>query len=165
MNTQDVVFNAIEHHPCLHFRALLKLTGLAVGQLQHHIYQLLRNEEVVSFRLFRHTRYCLKGINQEDRVILGVLQLPVCSQIILHILEHDGEHCRALNQHLTISPSTLSWYITRLEQAKILTKKRHGKQKCLHVLEPYHVQSILEEYKESLFDCSVHGFMDAWRPR
>jgi predicted transcriptional regulator len=165
MNTQDIVFNAIEQYPCLHFRALLKFTGLAVGQLQHHVYELVRNDEVVSFKLFGNTRYCAISVSPQDRILIGVLRLPRCRQIIVHILEHEGTHCRDICTRIGLTPPTLSWYAARLASIGVIVKKRHGGKQCLHLREPERITAFISACSESLLDKSVHGFMDAWAPR
>jgi predicted transcriptional regulator len=165
VSARDNILAIIERSPGIHFRGILQLTGLAIGQVQHHLYSLIKAGDIVSFKLFRHTRYCTPFVLPEDRAILGVLQLPVCKCIILHMLEHAGEHCSALNRHVKVSPSTLSWYVSRLEQAGVLAKQRHGRRQCLHLRDPVRVRGLLEQYSETFFYRSVRGFMDAWRPR
>jgi predicted transcriptional regulator len=165
MNTRCVVFNSIEQNPCLHFRALLKLTDLAVGQLQHHVYKLVRNDEVASFKLFGNTRYCSISVSPQDRILLGVLRLPRCRQIIAHLLEHEGTHCRDLCARIELTPPTLSWYTARLASIGVIVKKKHGCKQCLHLRQPERVKALIDVHRESFLEESVHGFMDAWASR
>lgn len=45
-----MLFDSVAKNPGLHFRELQRKTGLAVGQLEYHLYQLEKNGRIVSRR-------------------------------------------------------------------------------------------------------------------
>jgi predicted transcriptional regulator len=165
MTTRALVYDTIERFPGMHFRELVRATGLAIGQLQYHVHALAKAHDIVAYRLFRHMRYCTPAIQEPDRALLGVLRLPVCKNIVIHLLDHSGAHCGQLSAHVNVAPSTFSWYVARLEKLGIVAKERHGQRNCVHLCEPERVKDILAHYRESFTERSVRGFMDAWRPR
>lgn len=165
MTTRTLVVNAVERFPGLHFRALARATGLAIGQLQHHLHGLVKRQEVIAYSLFSNVRYCTPAVGTQDRILLGVLRLPLCREIITHLLGHEGAHCKQLSRHVRVSPSTFSWYVSRLANTGIVHRQKHGRHKCMHLRDPERVRFVLEHYRDSFAERTLNNFMDTWRPR
>jgi len=142
-STRNIILSQISLHPGIHFRALQRVSKLSVGQLQHHLHSLLRKKEIAAFPFFQYTCYCLPQISPEDRTLYAVLMHPVCKQIISHLLTHKDAHCHHVTSHIKLSPSTLSWYLSRLRKENIIMEQKHGKHKCLHLAHPQKIAELI----------------------
>ena len=60
--TQQRVKKVIEKEPGIHFRGLIARTELAVGQVQHHLHQLVLLKEIVEYPVYGRMCYCVSQI-------------------------------------------------------------------------------------------------------
>ncbi len=56
-NSREILLDIIEKNPGLHFRELQRRSGLAIGQLEYHLYRMERDKTIVSRRDGRLLRY------------------------------------------------------------------------------------------------------------
>ncbi len=146
MKQTERVLSAIKQKQGIHFRELLRTTHYTIGQLQHHVHKLLKENKIVPFGLFRYTCFCTPEIKQQDRIIIGLIRQPSSRKILAHLLAHEGQHCSSLRSHMALSPSTISWHLKRLEQLDIVETKRHGHSKCIHFKHPEHIKHLLANF-------------------
>ena len=63
---------------------------------------------------------------------------------------------------LGLSPSALSYYLSKLRKQGVLRKEKQGKNVFYVVEEPKEALKLIISYRESFTDSLVNSFMDAW---
>lgn len=143
MSKRTDVLSVIESCPGIHFRGIVEAAGLAIGQGQYHVSALHKEGRVRKARLFGYVRYFPMKTVKADFPILAALRIPVCRKIIAHIASHEGMHCGQIEEHVRLAKSTVSWHLARLEREGVIRKVRHGRQVCVHFVDPMRVRSVL----------------------
>ena len=63
---------------------------------------------------------------------------------------------------LGLSPSALSYYLSKMRKKGVLRKEKHGKNVFYIVEKPEEVLKLIISYRESFVDNLVNSFMDTW---
>jgi len=79
--------------------------------------------------------------------ILAALRVSACRRILAHIASHEGMHCARIEEHVSISKSTLSWHLARLEKEQVIKSVPHGAKRCIHFVRPLRTRALLESMK------------------
>lgn len=143
MSKRADVLSVIELCPGIHFRGIRESLGLAIGQTQYHVNVLYKEGSIRKERLFGYVRYFPVRTLRGDFPILAALRIPVCRKIIAHIASHEGMHCGQIEEHVRLAKSTVSWHLARLEREGVIRKVRHGRQVCVHFVDPMRVRLVL----------------------
>ena len=61
-----------------------------------------------------------------------------------------------------LAPSTVSWYLKKLQNYEIITKLEEGKTTYKLLIEENQIIVLLVSYKESFFDSLVDRVIDMW---
>lgn len=89
-STRDSIFDLIEENPGIHFREIQRRSGLAVGQVEYHLYQLEKESRIVTREDGKVKRYfCANEGSYSERQVLFYLRSNN-SREILQKLAHSG---------------------------------------------------------------------------
>ncbi len=90
LSARDSIVSAINDNPGIHFREIQRKTGLAVGQLEYHLYQ-LENDEEISIREDGNTkRYFSANFGTyQERLILFYLRSNNSRDILQKLSRYD----------------------------------------------------------------------------
>lgn len=90
-SSREVLLAVIESNPGLHFRELQRRTGLAVGQLEYHLYQMEKDRTIVSRRDGRLLRYFsnISG-NALERNLSYHLRSKFSRDLLMELLRNKG---------------------------------------------------------------------------
>ena len=69
--TREIILNVIRENPGIHFRAIQRVTGLATGHVEYHLYQLEKDEQIKVRKDGRFKRYFLYATSDPVRNNLG----------------------------------------------------------------------------------------------
>ncbi len=90
LSTRDSIFGLIEENPGIHFREIQRRSGLAVGQVEYHLYQLEREQRIVTREDGKVKRYfCSTEESYTERQILFYLRSNASNEV-LQKLAHSG---------------------------------------------------------------------------
>ena len=150
--------------PGLHFREIQRRLGLANGALEHHLRTLLRSGIIESERDGQFVRFYPPPILHEERTYISILRQPRLREIITFLILRPESDYKTIAQELNLSPSTITWYLKRLEQMGVITReKRRGSElTCFQISEPEKLAKILSVYRQSFLDKAVDSFLDTW---
>ncbi|EQB69642.1 MAG: transcriptional regulator, ArsR family [Thermoplasmatales archaeon Gpl] len=98
---RTILIHIIESEPGLHFRALQRKTGMAVGQLEYHLYKLEKEDEIMIRKDGRYKRYFLIASSDNTRKILGYhLRNKVSRNVIMLLLRKKEMNLETLNEKI-----------------------------------------------------------------
>ncbi len=98
---RTILIHIIESEPGLHFRALQRKTGMAVGQLEYHLYKLEKEDEIMIRKDGRYKRYFLIASSDNTKKILGYhLRNKISRNIIMLLLRKREMSIQALNERM-----------------------------------------------------------------
>jgi predicted transcriptional regulator len=165
LESRNKVYQIIEASPGLHFRELQRRSGLAVGALQYHLDTLQKNHLIRVEKQGRFNRYfSVRGaqLGEQEKTI-SVLRQESARKIILFLLEKKQANNFDIANVSKLSASTVSWHLTKLVEAGIVSEKRAGRQKLFFVSNPQQTAQLLVSYKKTFFDELVDNFVDTWQ--
>ncbi len=160
------LFEAIKEFPGIHMRELQRKTGMALGTLRYQIRFLEKHGLIVERKEGRLlTYYPAKGgadVDARDKKYLSILRQELPRLIVLHLMMHPHSTHGEMKGHFNVSPSTLSYHLKRLAQARIIEKDENGR---YYVIEEERVAKVLITYRQSFLDAMVDTFVRFWEGR
>jgi predicted transcriptional regulator len=122
VDTKSKILKYINSVPGIRFRELLRLTGLPNGTLEYQLKILESIHKVTSFRRSgRRKGYFPIDFPADESHILEHIRNQVARQIVIFILENDLCTFDSILKNIKKAPSTLSWHLKRLSEAKIIS--------------------------------------------
>ena len=189
---QKEIFHFVQKNPGTHLRELQRrLSVSSMGNLEYHIRVLEKLKLVVERREGGYKRYYPVHGAVKNKELLALLRQKVPRRITILILkkmrksghleledesepdpeekknkEPDPADCGAtpfeLMGELGLSPSALSYYLSKMRKSKVLRKEKQGKNVFYVVEEPQEALKLIISYRESFTDSLVNSFMEAW---
>ena len=158
------IYELIRKSPGIHFRKLQKKLGIAVGNLQYHLDRLeeLGLIEVVKEKGYKRYYVTPLRFSDEEKKIMSALRVRTEKLILIYLLTNPFAKERELSKALNLSPSMISWHISKLVKLGIIDKVRNKAQLTLHIKDPEKVEKMLITYRETLIDKLVEGFIEVW---
>jgi predicted transcriptional regulator len=122
-HTEVMLLKYINNIPGIRYRQLLRKMNLANGVLSYHLRILERSKEIRAHRIRNVlTSYYPKGTKVTNWVVIEYLSNSIFLQLIKLMLKKKGfSKFMELQMHIDRSPSTTSWYIKKLKDAKIIS--------------------------------------------
>lgn len=157
-----IIYENIKKFPGIHFRELLRKSDIAVGQLSHHLAYLEKLGTIKEKKYNGFTRFFPQELKEHDRNLLSVLRNKNSRKILLKLLETSKISHKEMVNYLKLSPSTVTWYLERLNQADVVIRIRRGKQQNYYLKNKEELVKILQAYKESFLDKLVNKFIETW---
>ncbi len=138
--------------PGLHFKGIQRALGVPNGTLQYHLERLEDEGLVKRHHILGYTRFYPSEIIPDDAKVIGILRQPNIKKILRFLVMNQEATFNELVKVLNLSPSTVAWYLKRLEAMRIISKER---------LEDGHVRYFLTEHEKvkNLLDVLESGIM------
>jgi len=113
----------INNKPGIRYRQLLRKSNLANGVLSYHLKILERSKNIKVHRIrYGLTSYYPKSTKGSDWIVIEHLSNNVFAQIIKFMLKRKGfSKFVEIQKHIDRSPSTTSWYLKKLKDARIIS--------------------------------------------
>jgi predicted transcriptional regulator len=150
--------------PGLHFREIKRRLGLANGTLNYHLMMLMKSGTIELEHDGHYIRFYPTSLIHEERTLISILRQPRQRAIVTFLLQHpEADYC-AIVRELKLSPSTIVWYLKRLEQSGVVKCERKSgcRSVCFGIAEPEKMIKILSTYKLSFLDKAVDRFLATW---
>src|SRR3989338_7877696 len=136
-----------------HFREIERKSGLSTGPVKYHLDYLARAGLIKRGKKGNNVRYFPKEFTEENREIMGFLRQESVRKIIIHILTSNGCTHDDIVRAVSLSPSTVSWHLKKLENAGALGSARHGRKTSYNLLvDKNRIADLLISYQESFLD-------------
>lgn len=112
----------IKQNPGIHFREMLRVSGLGNGTLQYQLAQLERLGLIRAHRTIGFTRFYNSDVSKTDVELLYYLKQRTCREIIRLLLDHpsDAFTFQKIVQMIGKAPSTVSVHLGRLIDHKVV---------------------------------------------
>ena len=161
-NKRDKIFKIIDSFPGIRYRDILRLTNLKNGTLSHHL-SILEKRSIIKIGKTENsniTRYFPASTPLDETLILNYLKIKTTKSIILMLQDtDDGVSFNEILNHINKAPSTTSWNLKRLVDAKIVGRKRGKEVSLFLLLNKELVEKILGENNKTLLDRSIDNYI------
>ncbi|MBT4059376.1 MAG: hypothetical protein HOE69_03620 [Euryarchaeota archaeon] len=135
VQTRGRIEGYVEAHPGIHFSALRDGLTLANGVTAHHIHQLEKAGELISWQDGRRRRYAVSGIDPKK---LHELEHPVTGmqRAILEVLAEAGEigiSSIEIRTKLEASKQLMAYHLRQLSERELIAKEGKGRRAIWHL--------------------------------
>lgn len=162
MNRETEIINIIEKNPGIKFREIMRETGLKNGVLSYHTRKLEENGSVKIDRKSGETRFYPLFVTEEESVLITSLRRDTQRYILLSLLEGKPLLFSEIVQKVKKSPSTVSTFLARLVDDKIVEIKIIELKKTYFLKNVDMVHEIIEKYNPVLLERTAYSFADTF---
>ncbi|MFB6206315.1 MAG: winged helix-turn-helix transcriptional regulator [Haloglomus sp.] len=157
------IYQRIADAPGVHFRALLDDLEYAQGTLQYQL-RWLADEDIVEVSDDgKYTRYYPAAeYDEADRAVMNALRREYSRRILAHLLADRPLSTTELTDRLDKAQSTVSWHLSKLVEADLVTKERDGRSVVYDVNDPSRVEYLYTTHRRSFSDKVVDRILDLW---
>jgi len=122
-HTEVMLLRYINNIPGIRYKQLLRKMNLTNGVLSYHLRILERSKKIRVHRIRNVlTSYYPEGTKVTNWIVIEYLSNSIFLQLIKLMLKKKGfSKFMELQKHIDRSPSTTSWYIKKLKDAKIIS--------------------------------------------
>lgn len=158
--TRDVIADYVDENPGVYFNELVRTLDFASGQVQHHIYRLLREGHLVEERLYGRSHYYPEGYDEWERAALALFRQETARHVLVELLADDGARPADVADRVGVARSTLEWHVDHLIEHDLVRKERDERGRVtLHVERPVETATLLAEITPRESDRFVDRFM------
>ena len=159
LTSRRKIYEEIVMNPGLHFRELQKRLEMPTGMLEYHLNVLEKEGVVVAKMDGKYKRYFANTfMTRDERKVMGNLRSKIQRKIVIFLLENGKSRHSDIAEHVNISPSTLSYHISKLVKSGIVAKESEGREVYYFVVDPERVSAIIVKYRKSFLDSLVDNF-------
>ncbi|MFB6096526.1 MAG: winged helix-turn-helix transcriptional regulator [Haloferacaceae archaeon] len=161
--SRRAIYQRIADTPGVHFRALLAELDYAQGTLQYHLRWLADAGLVEVSDDGKYTRYYPAAeFDAADQAVMNALRRQYSRRILAHLLADGPLSTSDLSDRLEKAPSTVSWHLSNLAEADLVTKERDGRRVVYEVEDPDRVTYLYTVYRQSFTDRVVDRLLGLW---
>lgn len=157
------IYRIVDENPGIHFRALLDRLDYAQGTLQYHLRKLQTDGLVEASDDGRYTRYyAAGGLDEADQTVMNALRREYSRRILAHLVADGPLTTTALAERIDKSRSTVSWHLSKLADAGLVTKERDGRSVHYALADPDQVVYLYTVHHRSFTDRVVDRLLGIW---
>ncbi|MFB6092961.1 MAG: winged helix-turn-helix transcriptional regulator [Haloquadratum sp.] len=157
------IYQRIADAPGVHFRALLDELEYAQGTLQYHLRWLESEGLVAVSDDGKYTRYYPAAeFDEADRTVMNALRREYSRRVLAHLLADGPLSTTELSDRLDKAQSTVSWHLSKLAEAGLVTKARDGRSVVYDVSDPDRVRHLYTLHRPSFTDKVVDRILGLW---
>ncbi|MGI0014056.1 MAG: winged helix-turn-helix transcriptional regulator, partial [Nitrososphaera sp.] len=149
-----IVLQFINEHPGCHLRQVRNEVGISMGTAQYHLARLEKAGRITSNRRGLFKYYFPIGLFQDnEKNLLEVLSQETAREILMFIIEQKTPTQTDIVGRIGVSPASISWHVSRLNEFGIITEVKEGKYKRYQLRgDPKSLISLMKSYYPSLWD-------------
>lgn len=123
--SKTILLKHINNSPGIRYRELQRATGFANGVLAYHlkILEKSRRIKVIRYRIRKSTRYYPLNTTAKESCLMEYVRRTTTRKILLFLLKHDQCTFNDIMQHTKKVRSTISWHLSWLRKARIISVK------------------------------------------
>jgi predicted transcriptional regulator len=157
------IYRRIADSPGTHFRALLEDLDYAKGTLQYQLRWLVDAELVETSDDGKFTRYYPAAeFDDADKEVMNALRRTYSRRIVAHLVADGPLSTTELSDRLDKASSTVSWHLSKLDEAGLVTKERDGRSVAYDLADPDQVTYLYTLYRGTFTDRVVDRLLDLW---
>lgn len=163
LESRRAIYQHIVANPGVHFRGLLDALDYAQGTVQYHLRWLEKQGLLEVSDDGKFTRYySADSFDEVDQLVMNALRREYARRIIAHLLTAGPLTTAQLSDRLGKSPSTVSWHLSKLADAGLVSKERHGRTVAYELADPDRITYLYTIYRKSFTDRVVDRLLDLW---
>lgn len=163
LESRRTIYQHIADTPGIHFRALLGELGYAQGTLQYQLHWLADEGLIDVSNDGKYTRYYPAAeFDDADQLVMNALRREYSRRILAHLLTDGPLSTTELSDRLEKARSTISWHLSKLADADLVTKDRDGQRVLYRVNDPDRVMYLYTIYHQSFTDRIVDRLLGLW---
>ncbi|MFH1100677.1 MAG: hypothetical protein V1726_01395 [Methanobacteriota archaeon] len=161
------IYDLLVQNPGLHLSRIAELLKMSIPLTDYHLLSMERHGDLSSVKDEKryHKRYYVKQgeLGVVEARVLEVLQKKVALQIVLILLRRPVLQHKDILKQVTVSSSTLSYYLDLLVSQGVLTVQFQGAEKGYMVVDREKIISILRKYEYHIeVSLALEGFKSLW---
>jgi predicted transcriptional regulator len=161
--SRRVIYQQIADTPGVHFRALLDDLDYAQGTLQYHLRWLADEGFVEVSDDGTYTRYYPAAeFAEADQAVMNALRREYSRRVLAHLLADGPLSTTELSDRLDKAQSTVSWHLSKLADADLVTSERDGRSVAYDVSDPDRVRHLYTVHRRSFTDRVVDRLLGLW---
>jgi predicted transcriptional regulator len=123
--SKSILLKHIHNSPGIRYRELQRATGFANGVLAYHlkILEKSRRMKVIRYSVRNSTRYYPLNTTSKESCMIEYVRRTTTKKILLFLLERDQCTFNDIVQHTKKVRSTISWHLSWLRKARIISVK------------------------------------------
>ncbi|MGC8672873.1 MAG: winged helix-turn-helix transcriptional regulator [Thermoplasmata archaeon] len=158
------IYELIRKNPGLHFRELLRLLDMNVGDLQYNLSVLEKESLIVGKDEFGYRRYYPNQMEfPEEKKVLPFLRQPVQRKIIIEILMKEKATLNEVSQDLGIKNQTVLYHIKKMLKSGMIIQEKEGKNIYYIMKNSDLISRTLIRYRGGFSDKFVEKFIEFWK--
>ena len=166
LTTRRRIYEEILLNPGLHFRELQSRLNMPTGVVEYHLGVLEKEGIVVSKMDGRYRRlYPNTAMTRYERKIMGILRSKIGRRIVIFLIENGRTRHGDLAKNMDISPSTLSYHLSKLIKGGIIGREISGRERYYFVINEDLVAKVIIKYRRSFLDVLVDNFAEWYLSR
>ncbi len=153
-DTRGRIYDFIRMHPGIHVREISRELGVAMGDLQYHLYGLEKQGRIKTLRrgLYKFI-FATEIFGERQSVILSILSQETPRELLLHLIERPNSSQKDLAMFTKLSQPTINWHMKRLVDLGIIARERRGKIVKYSVLAPINeLRRFLQNYHPTVWE-------------
>ncbi|MDN5866702.1 MAG: winged helix-turn-helix transcriptional regulator, partial [Candidatus Nitrosocosmicus sp.] len=157
VDKRQMLANIIFNIPGIRYKDLSRITQFKNGTLSYHLLTLEKNTIVRVYRPENSnvTRYYSIDVPMEETITLGYLKMKTTSKILRLLYDNDCLTFSEITSRINKAPSTTSWNLKRLYEAKIVVRKKQNEVTVFSLKNPKILEKLIEKTNNTLLDRSV----------
>ncbi|MFC7188245.1 winged helix-turn-helix transcriptional regulator [Halorubrum yunnanense] len=156
--TRDRVRRHVRETPGVHFNQVERDLDIATGQAQYHLRRLVNDEELIVERIAGRAHYFDPTFDPWERRALAFLRRETAREIVFRLHLDGPLRPDVLTTELDLSRSTVSWHVSNLSDAGVVTKS-DDRPMTITLTRPEHTAELLDVVSPSLPDRLVDRFI------
>jgi predicted transcriptional regulator len=161
--SRRTIYQRIADTPGVHFRALLDELEYAQGTLQYQLRWLADEGLIEDSDDGKYTRYYpATEFDEADQAVMNALRREYSRRILAHLLADGPLSTTELSDRIDKAQSTISWHLSKLAKAELVTKERDGRSVVYEASDPDRVKYLYTVYRRSFTDKVVDRILGLW---
>ena len=146
---RDKLLQIISENPGIHFREIQRISGMAIGQTEYHLYQLERSEKVMIREDGKNRRYFIPDQGSlMERKIIFYLRSPYSSTIIQNLIRQgEVDSSRIIKGRRSKQQKIMNAVQDMVKEGIILRKVVDGIDR-ISLADRNHVIKIIRKYRK-----------------
>ena len=164
----EALLSFVQRYPGVHLREIRRRLGIPIGTLDYHLYR-LGKEGLITVRFSGGYKCAYPAVVPEmggpipapDQEMLALLRQPVPRSLLLHLYLDGPSPPAGLAAELGTTPQNLSYFLRRLEAARVILRDGSGTERRVRLIDPKRVHALLLRFPP-LPEDTVDRFLRFW---
>ena len=146
---REKLLQIISENPGIHFREIQRISGMAVGQTEYHLYQLERSARVVIREDGKNRRYFLtdQGNPKEKKIIL-CLRNGYSAAVIHDLVKKNEVPLRQWEKGRKSRREKVMNTIKEMESDGIIARKIKDEETLIYLVDMESIMKVLRKYRK-----------------